>query len=120
LCLEALPAVDRASLTRFKWDLGGLAAVCADHVEHLAWSATARTHAGIAIVVPFAAPLGTTRRAPDRVHEPSFTEEFLLPGSKYELRTAIATFDDFVFPDHVSPDFLTCERCAVADVTSHC
>jgi hypothetical protein len=84
-----------------------LSAVRADYVVHLTRAATAGTHVGVAIVVAFTPALGSTPWTPYRIHEPALAKKLLLSGREYELGTAIATFDDLVFPDHVSPDFLT-------------
>jgi hypothetical protein len=108
LSLKTVTAIDRASLTWLERHLGLLATLIADDIEHLARraSTSASAHCATAITGALATPLGSTPGAPNRVHEPTFTEETLLSCRKDELRVAVTANDDLVFPVHESPDSL--------------
>lgn len=106
LSLETLPAIDGPALTWFEWHLCRLTALIADHIEHRAIATATGSHAGVTVIVAFPAPLRPARWTPDGIHKPAFTEEALLSGGKYELRTAVATLDYSVFAVHLAPDSL--------------
>jgi hypothetical protein len=106
--LEAIPAVNWSSLTRFEWHLGLLSARCADYIVHLARP----TRATVTVCVhAFPAPLRAASWATDRINEPALGEEALLPRSEHKLVVAFTTDNDLVFPDHgVHPSCLALPR----------
>ena len=88
---EALAAVDRTVFARLEGHLAGLAAACANGVEHLALT-TGSVLAGIAACL---AALGL-------VLETTACVELLLTGGKGELVTALFAYQDLVFVHLVS------------------
>ncbi len=116
LRLEAVTTVDWSPLPWFKWHLGRLPALVADHVEHWPVSATAG-YAAVSIVVALASSLRAASWTPDRIHEAAFAEEALFPRSEDKLRATVTTHNNSVFAVHVFPDSL-CDWCAVCDTLS--
>jgi hypothetical protein len=101
-CSETIGTIDRLVATRLEGDLGLLATLAANRVEHLtlraivaAACAVATTSVAAATLLSLARPtaIGATTRLID---QPTLRVEFLLTGSPGEFLAAIAALQSFV------------------------
>ena len=97
LSAEAVAAVNGTITARFKRNLAGTSAICADGVKHHSLFASA----GRSLLARGAAIFAALRL----VGEPFFRKKFLLAGGEGEVLSAIFADDDFV-AKHELPSFL--------------